>query len=707
MIQNYLELVDIVDIEFTEEYDNMVDITIDNDKSFSLSNGIISHNSAASTAKRGFSVTGTDYYGIYPLKGKPLNVREIALQKMRDNEEISSIISALGLEFGKKYTSTRTLRYGKVVIMSDADCDGSHIKGLIINLFDTYWPEILQLDFLYEFITPIVKIKKGSGQTAKVKYFYRLVDYRKWKETNTESGYYIKWIKGLGTIEPPEAKLFFKDLNKHLIRFNSTDIQKERGMVDLAFNKKRVEDRKNWLLSYNPSVEIDKFKMKQNYNSFFNNEFIEFSMADNIRSIPNISDGLKPSQRKVLYTLFKRNFKDEVKVELLMGSILELAAYHHGPASLEQTIIGMAQNFIGSNTINLLEPNGEYGTRGKGGKDASASRYIFTKLNPITRDIFKNDDDAILDYLVDDGYQIEPKFYLPILPMALINNVEGIGTGWSTYIPPFNPSDIITYIENKIKNKKNIKLEPWFKNFKGKIVYDDLNKRYISRGIFSRINKTTIKITELPVYTWNDKYYEFLDKLMDEKFIKDYDKYCTDTDVNIDISIAEETLETMTDDMIIKKFNLETYISMNNMNLFDENEKIHEYKDQYEIIDTFIDIRLKYYDLRKKNILNKLEESKKFYINKMKFINCVLKKEIVFENKNKDNIISQIESRGIEKHNGDYDYLLNISLISFSKEKLADLKGLYDKMKEDIEKTKATSINEIWLSELNALKKKI
>ncbi len=659
--------------------------------------------SAASTAKRGFSVTGNDFFGLFPLKGKPLNVRDITLQKMRENEEISNIISALGLEFGKKYQSTRTLRYGKLVIMSDMDTDGSHIKGLILNLFDTYWPELLELDFIYEFITPIVKIKKGS----KIKYFYRLTDYKKWKEENTESGYFLKYFKGLGTIEPAEAKLFFKDINKHLIRFNSSDIKKERDLIDLAFNKKRVENRKDWLLGYKPGIELDKFKTKQTYDLFFNNEFIEFSMADNIRSIPSIMDGLKPSQRKILYTLFKRNFKEEVKVELLMGSVLELAAYHHGPQSLESTIVGMAQNFIGANNINLLDPTGEYGTRNKGGKDASASRYIFTKLAHLTRDIFKHEDDEILDYLIDDGYQVEPRFYIPIIPMILCNGSDGIGTGWSSYVPQFNPTDLINYIEHKLKqNKKKVDLKPWFKGFKGEIIADLDNGRYISRGIFKRLPKNRLNILEIPIFTANEKYYEFLDKLVDEKYIKDYDKYCTDNDVNIIISIPEEIFSTLTDDIIIKKFNLESYINMNNMNLFDENGKIYSYKDQYEIIDKFIDLRIGYYELRKKNILNKLEEQKNYAVNKMKFINCVLKKEIIFENKTKENIIKQIESHGIEKHKDSYEYIISMSLISFSKEKLEELQQTYNKIKLEIEQVSAITETQMWLTELEDLKKK-
>jgi DNA topoisomerase-2 len=307
--------------------DKLDDANKAGDSSESMKCGIFlcEGDSANATVSRGLSVIGRDYYGSYPLKGKPLNVRDITLQKMRGNKEISDIITALGLEFGKKYTSTRTLRYGKVIIITDADYDGSHIKGLIINLFEIYWPELLELDFIYEFTTPIVKIRKGN----KISYFYTFSEYKKWKEKK-ETGFNVKWIKGLGTIEPQEAKLFFKNISKHLIKFNISDFIKERDLIDLAFNKKRVDDRKNWLLEYNQSTELDKFTTKQTYDNFFNTEFIEFSMSDNIRSIPSVVDGLKPSQRKVLYTLFGKPSKYDIKVSQLTGSIMEMAAYHHG-----------------------------------------------------------------------------------------------------------------------------------------------------------------------------------------------------------------------------------------------------------------------------------------------------------------------------------------------------------------------------------------
>ena len=582
------------------------------------------------------------------------------------------------------------------------NCDGSHIKGLIINIIDTYWHELLAQDFLYEFITPIVKVKKGKI----IKYFYSLDEYDKWqKRTNNGQEYFVKFIKGLGTIEPHEAKLFFKNLDKHLIKFNSENIKKERENIDLVFNQNRTDDRKIWLLDYVDNTKIDKVNKKQTYDLFFNNEFKEFSMSDNIRSIPSIVDGLKPSQRKVLYTLFKKNYKNEIKISQLSGAIMEFSAYHHGSVSIEQTIIQMAQNFVGSNNQNLISPTGQFGTRLKGGKDASASRYIFTNLEKITKILFNKQDENILEYLDDDGYSVEPKYYIPIIPMVLVNGSDGIGTGWSSFIPKFNPQDLITYLENKIKKKrKNIKFLPWYKGFKGDITFDKENNKCISTGKIKKFTNNRIKdsiyqITELPVGVWNDKYCIMLDKLIENEDIVDYDDDSTDSNVDIKIRITKRPPD------FIKKLHLQNSLSLNNMILFNEEGKIKKYNTQYEIIDEFFDIRLEYYKLRKENILKVLEEQKLYLTNKMRFIKSVLKKEIIIENKTRDIIEKQIIKMKIDKWNDSYDYLLNLPLIQLSKEKLKEMQETFNKKKEDIAKIKSTSIEKMWNNDLNDLKK--
>lgn len=188
----------------------------------------------------------------------------------------------------------------------------------------------------------------------------------------------------MGTSTDKEAQEYFNNILLHRIDFKWVD-NEDDDSIDLMFNKKRADDRKQWLQTYNPDNALDHSIKQLRYKDFSNKEMILFSIADNMRSIPSLCDGFKPGQRKILYACFKRNLKGELKVAQLSGYVAEHSAYHHGEISLAQTIIGMAQNFVGSNNINLLMPIGQFGTRNQGGKDHASGRYIFTSLNKVTR----------------------------------------------------------------------------------------------------------------------------------------------------------------------------------------------------------------------------------------------------------------------------------------------------------------------------------
>ncbi|KAM9916782.1 hypothetical protein OXX80_013485, partial [Metschnikowia pulcherrima] len=248
-----------------------------------------------------------------------------------------------------------------------------------------------------------------------------------WRDTEGKNVRWShKYYKGLGTSTDAEAKEYFSRLDRHLKEFHALQEQ-DPGYIDLVFSKKKADDRKEWLQGFQPGTHLDSEMKVIPISNFINEELILFSMADNIRSIPSVLDGFKPGQRKVLFGCFKRNLVNEMKVAQLAGYIGEKTAYHHGEQSLMQTIIGLAQNFIGSNNMNLLKPNGAFGTRAAGGKDFSAARYIFTELNEITRKVFNPLDDALYEYIQDDEQTVEPEWYLPVIPMLLVNGAEGIG----------------------------------------------------------------------------------------------------------------------------------------------------------------------------------------------------------------------------------------------------------------------------------------
>jgi len=303
----------------------------------------------------------------------------------------------MGLKFGVTYdeTNIKTLRYGHLMIMADQDHDGSHIKGLVINFIHHFWPSLLDIPgFLQQFITPIVKASKGKKSMT----FFTLPEYEAWKEStgNDAKGWIAKYYKGLGTSTSAEAKEYFSNLDRHEITFcnisadevssgidgDAMDIDDAvpektisgSELIEMAFSKKHVEARNTWLNNLKKGTFLDYSEAQvegMKYSQFINKELILFSQADTIRSIPSIFDGFKPSQRKVLFGCFLRNLKVEMKVAQLSGYVSEKSAYHHGEVSLQGTIVNMAQDFVGSNNINLLTPSGQFGTRRMGGKDSA------------------------------------------------------------------------------------------------------------------------------------------------------------------------------------------------------------------------------------------------------------------------------------------------------------------------------------------------
>jgi DNA topoisomerase-2 len=292
--------------------------------------------------------------------------------------------------------------------------------------------------------TPILKARKGNQELV----FYNNGEYETWKtegqQTGSLDGWKIKYYKGLGTSTGKEFREYFE--KKKIVGFEHSE--KSDDAIDMVFNKKRADDRKDWLKLYDRKTYLDTSKTNVSYEEFINREFIHFSKYDCDRSIPNLMDGLKISLRKILFSAFKKNLTSEIKVAQFSGYVSEHSGYHHGEASLNAAIVGMAQNFVGSNNINLFMPNGQFGTRLQGGKDSASERYIFTQLNKITRTLFPQVDDPILNYLNDDGQPVEPVFYAPIVPMILINGSKGIGTGFSTDIMCYNPLQIIQYFDD-------------------------------------------------------------------------------------------------------------------------------------------------------------------------------------------------------------------------------------------------------------------
>ena len=694
--------------------------------------------SAKTMAIAGLSVIGRDRYGVFPLRGKIMNVKDAAIQKISDNNEITAIKKIMGLEQNKKYTDLNSLRYGSIMLMVDQDNDGSHIKGLLFNVFQSLWPSLYKIEgFLTSMLTPIIKVSNSKGEVIS---FYNQSDYKKWSETDIakKGAWKIKYYKGLGTSDGNEAKDYFKHMKK--ITYKYTEESDES--IDLAFNKKRADDRKVWLMKYDKTDVLDYTRPVVNYETFINKDLIHFSNRDLERSINHICDGLKESTRKILFACFKRKlFTNELKVAQLAGNVSEVSAYHHGETSLQQAIIGMAQIYVGTNNINILMPNGQFGGRIQGGNDASSARYIYTLISKLTRLIYKEEDNCILNYLEDDGVSIEPEYYAPIIPMILVNGGLGIGTGFSTNIPQYNPEDIIKICNNIcdniekeigkinskddlertyniIKSQEIINLTPWYLGFQG--VIDKCDKSFTSKGVYNWISDSSVIITELPIGTWTDDYKEFLEGLIinNSPLLKTFESHYTSMNVKFILHFNAGARAKMGDKFETEfKLVSSKNLSINNMHLYSEKNAIKKYENTSNIIKEWSLMRIQKYYERKEYQINLLEKEFNILSAKIRFILDVINGIILIMNKKIVDVAEQLttlkypkilndddkDTEDDDKKSKGYNYLLRMPIYHLTYEKKSLLEKEVSDLEDKLKNLKETSIQQIWRDELNAL----
>ena len=673
--------------------------------------------SAMSGIVSGLSSEDRNWIGIYPLKGKLLNVRGEQVKKISENKEIGDIKKILGLETGRSYDTMadieKNLRYGKVMFMTDQDLDGSHIKGLCINLFHSEWASLVKVPGFISFMnTPILRAKKGQ----QVKLFYNDGEYLEWKDSLGSQGLHgwtIKYFKGLGTSTSAEFKEYFA--NKKIVDFvysGQTD-----DSIDKVFNKKRPDDRKVWLEQYDKTRFLNTGRPQVAYEEFIDQEMIHFSNYDCARSIPNMVDGLKTSLRKILFAAFKRRLTTEVKVAQFSGYVSEHSAYHHGEASLNGAIVNMAQNFVGSNNIALLEPRGQFGTRLQGGDDSASERYIFTQLNSLTRTIFPEVDDQILNFLDDDGTLVEPEYYIPIIPFSLINGISGIGTGFSCSIPSYNPKQLVNYLVAKLKGIPiSMDFTPYYEGFKGSVKKVEQHK-FLIKGLYEKVAEDKIRITELPIGTWTMPYITMLEELVDGSVdkqgkkiapvIKDFTNLSTEVTIDITVTFPKgkfaELVAVGSEDIngLEKLLKLATTVSTTNIHMFDADRKLHKYESVEEIIDSFMTIRLEAYKKRKAAQLVQLRKIFQKLSNRARYIQESLTGAIDLRKKKADEVTNLLEGLQFDKIEGDYKYLIKMPMDSVTEENVANIMKETEATAKSIDDLEKTAIETIWMHELD------
>ena len=437
--------------------------------------------------------------------------------------------------------------------------------------------------------------------------------------------------------------------------------------------------------------------------NFLSKEYKEFAMYSiEGRAIPSVIDGFKPTQRKIIHIsnqVWRTGNEKTKKVFQLAGVVADQAYYHHGNASLENAIITMAQRF--KNNAPLLEEEGQFGSLRS--PQAGAPRYIGTKLNENFKLLYK--DSELLEFKEEEGEQIEPKFFLPIIPTVLINGSSGIAVGFASNILNRDVKSIIECCQKILSDKKISEVKPSLVGFTGDYTQDlENNKKWYIRGKFTRVNTSTVKISELPPSLTYEKYEEILDKLVDDKLIVSYDDNCKDN-IDYTIKFTRSDLEKLDDEKLVKLLKLEE-TSTEIYSTLDESGKLMIFESTTDIIEYFVNFRLTYYHKRKQFLLDKLNRELKILSNRGRFIKAIIDGKLKVNNVAKAQIVEGIESLGLDKIDDSYDYLLRMPIYSLTKEMYDKLKEDFKLKKEEIVKLEATDPKDMYLDDLNELKKK-
>ena len=671
-----------------------------------------------------FGRRGRDWVGNLCIRGKLKNVRDCNVQKIAENKEITSIIQALGLKYGLDYridSNFKTLDYGKLMIMTDADVDGKHIAGLIINFIHKLFPTLLQRDkpFIVDMRTPLAKFHTKNGEE---KIFYNSYDADEFYLSNKDNIKKVDYYKGLGSNTNEDAHEVF---GKRIISYVTDKTTNQ--VMELCFGKKGADLRKTWMNTYNPKMNsfVNEETLEKAISSFLNEEFIVYSIYSCGRAVPHLMDGWKKSQRKIAFSAFKKGIKDTYKVKQFSGYVAEHSGYHHGEDNLGGTIIHMTQDFTGSNNIPFFAKKGQFGSRLELGADASDPRYIHITENDVIKTIFKKDDENLLKNLVDDGNIVEPEFYVPVIPMILVNGCQGIGTGWSSTIPTFNPLDIINAIRKWIQdgcltNKDdNVRIDlfpeltPWFRGFTGTVTKHN-QKQFVCRGVIETEKNKTI-VTEIPVDISIEKFKQTVEKKVDSKDFKSYKQYSRP---NKPYFVIEEYTDGMKGS--IKNLGLESNINLTNMVLFDYDNKIKKYSSVDEILEDFCIIRLKYYTLRKISLLKKYTSKTPILKLKIQFLKDVISRKLNVGGRSANDIYSDMEKLGYNDFNinesieesedkeddqNKFKFLLKMQFLSITDKKLIDLQKELDKILNDIDILSKKNEVDLWSEDLDQIEK--
>lgn len=711
---------------------------------------------------------GNDLFGTFELKGKFINVQNASSTDVNKNTEVVMLKKMLGLMFGVDYSvreNREKLRYGSVCIVTDADDDGIHIRGLMLNFFYKFWPGLFQpmeviegtrptgemKYFVTSLSTAVTIVEKGKND---VTMFYSNPEFKAYAASHDLSKHEVRYIKGLGSHEPRDYKLY--TTNEKIVMYTSSPGADETKDIHLGFDKGSSDRRKNWIMS---DIQNEQGKTYitngcMTLSQFVHIDLITYHVMILRRALPNIMDGLKESQLKILFGVIEylKKSNRSVGVAVLAGAVKTLTKYHHGETSLEDGIKRMAMGFVGTNNIPILQNLGNFGSRAQGGEDAAGSRYISTRLENIARSIFNELDNPVLSRSNVEGKDVEYNYFIPVIPMILINGADGIASGFSSTIPCYNPDDIVRFVEHWIRTNSlpaGERLVPWYRGFKGtnELLFDNGPDApptgWVSKGILRQIgekkvskkrtasgdSKTWWEISETPIGIWPADLKEWIEYLSvgnvpenkswkknDVRYIIDYRK---DSETSNDVNYKFMPSPEFEPDINVPR-NFKILVQRHtlcNIVVLDENYFPKKYTSVESLLEDWCVARLKWYTKRKEYWVMKNKRVLKRKTNVYLFLKAVVDGRVdprgshqtiinFIENDLKltnDNIVDDEDDEpqvnNTEEKN-QWSYLTDMKLSNLTEEKFKHIEKELNDLRSKIEMYSSTSEKQMWLNDI-------
>lgn len=583
--------------------------------------------------------------GTFVMRGKLLNVLKASDKQIQKNRELNELSMRLGLKMGADYHDEKVrksgLRYGKLVMMADADEDGNHIRGLMLAFFHRFYPSLLEVGFVVDYMTPY--LRATAGRTVH-RFFYEK-QYEDWRATVDESKWTIRYFKGLGASETPDIKQDYDNKKEVMMVYDEAAAAK----IELVMGKGQdaTDDRKKWVLGRDPNYDI-KIGKSLPITEFMDYFVRNYSYSTLGRNMKRLSDGLTEVACIIIrgtFHFFGRQCKSakSPKVTDFAGLVGNLYHYHHGD-SIQKSVITLAQAFVGSNNLPLLIGKGRFGSMQKGGKHASQPRYLEVKPSPLLPLIFRAEDDPLLVPREVEGEKVEPEHFLPIIPLALVNGASCVCTGWSSHIPNYDPLQIIDAFLSRLNKRRFQDLVPWYRGYKGKITMR--GNEMICKGIVKFTSPDDYILTCLPIGVWNNRYRKDLMEKVINKEIEDYESRCTATDTWFSVKGVAGT-----EPLTAQSVGAETTERLSNLVLLGPNGLPMEWYTVAAIMEDFYRFRLPFYTKRKEAIVARLKRELEGLRERKKYIQACLNRDLVFdkdgESRDREAVLADIARLGL------------------------------------------------------------